>query len=180
MLALRKQKRIASVVDPDILREIALRDIEERDLTETGDRGDSAEEGLEIDFHSEAVRPRVKLGVPNEELDTDNLDVERIDDSIGEAWWHMRAPGSPIPESLDSWWPPKEPDNWGGYVTKTGLGAPLLDEIDNQGHWNLYSFAPKYKKGKYICHQTPAGAIVVPKDFDGGRVVGNWKFHCNG
>jgi hypothetical protein len=79
---------------------------------------DSDEEGLEIDFHSKAVRPRVKLGVPNEELDTDNLDVEWIDDLIGEAWWHMRAPGTPIPGSPDSWWPPKEPKNWGGYVKK--------------------------------------------------------------
>ena len=126
-----------------------------------------------VDFHSEAVRPRVKLGVPNEESDTDNLDVEWIDDLIGEAWWHMRAPGTPIPGSPDGWWPPKEPDNQGGYVPKTGSGAPLLDEINNPGSWNLYSFTPKYKKGKYICHQTPTGAIVVPKDSDDERVVGN-------
>jgi hypothetical protein len=75
-LALQKQTKIASVVDPNNLLEIALREIEERDLTETDDGGDSDEEGLEIDFHSKAVRPHVKLGVPNEESDTDNLDVE--------------------------------------------------------------------------------------------------------
>jgi hypothetical protein len=75
-LALPKKMKIATVVDPHGLREIALRDIEERDLTETGDGGDSDEEDLEIDFHSKAVRPRVKLGVPNRELDTDNLDVK--------------------------------------------------------------------------------------------------------
>ncbi len=120
-------------MDPNVLREIALRDIEERDLTETGDGSNSDEEGLEIDFYSEAVMPRVKLGVPNEELYTANVDVEWIDDSIGEAWRHMRAPGTPIPGSLDSWWPPKEPNNWGGYVPKTRTGAPLLDEIDNSG-----------------------------------------------
>ena len=93
-LALPKKTKIASVEDPNVVREIALREIEERDLTETGDGGNSDEEGLEIDFHSKAVRPHVKLGVPNEESDTDNLDVEWIDDSIGEAWWHMRAPGA--------------------------------------------------------------------------------------
>ena len=106
-LALPKKTKIASVVDPNVLREIALRDIEERDLTETSDGGNSDEEDLKIDFHSEAVRPRVKLRVPNEEWNTDNLDVECIDDSIGEAWWHMRAPGAQIPGSRDGWWPPK-------------------------------------------------------------------------
>jgi hypothetical protein len=178
-LALPKKTKIASVVDPNVLREIALRDIEERDQTETGDGGDSDEEGLEIDFHSKTVRPRVKLRVPNEESDTDNFDVEWIDDSIGEACWHMRALGAQIPGSLDGWMPPKELDSWGGYVPMIGSGAPLLDEIDNPGGWNLYSFTPKYENGKYISHQTQEGEIVVPKDSDAERVVGNWKFHYN-
>ena len=55
-----------------------------------------------------------------------------------------------------------------------------MDEIDNPGGWNLYSFTPKYEKGKYISHQTPAGAIVAPENADSERVVGNWKFHYNG
>ena len=67
------------------MRDIALREIEERDLTETGDGGNSDEEGLEIDFHNNAVSPSVKLGVPNNDWDTESLDVEYIDDSIGEA-----------------------------------------------------------------------------------------------
>ena len=92
----------------------------------------------------------------------------------------MRAPGAQIPVSPSGWMPQKEPDNWGGYVPKIGSGAPLLDEIDNPGGWNLYSLTPNYKNGKYISHQTPAGAIVIPKDADGERVVGNWKFHYNG
>ena len=75
----------------------ALEEIEERNLTETGDSGNSDKEGLEIDFHNKGVRTRVKLGVPNEEMDTENLDVEWIDDSIGEASWHMSAPGAQTP-----------------------------------------------------------------------------------
>ena len=73
----------------------------------------------------------------------------------------------------------KEPD-WGGYVPKINTGAPLLDKIDNPGSWNLYSFTPKYEKGKYMSHQTQAEAIVVPENADGERVVGNWKFHYSG
>ena len=73
----------------------------------------------------------------------------------------------------------KEPD-WGGYVPKINTGAPLLNEIDNPGGWNLYSFTPKYEKGKYMNYQTPAGAIVAPKNADSERVVGNWKLHYNG
>ncbi len=69
-LALPKKTKSASVVDPNVLREIALRDNEERDLTETGDRGNSEEECLVIDFHSKAVRLHVKLEVLNEESDT--------------------------------------------------------------------------------------------------------------
>jgi hypothetical protein len=167
-------------VDPNVLCEIALQEIEERDLTETCDGGDSDEEGLEIDFHNKAVRPRVKLGVTNDDLDTEHSDVEYIDNSIGEAWWHMRAPGAPIPGLPDGWMPPKEPDNWGGYVSKIGSGAPLVDEIDNPGGWNLYLFTPKYEKGIYISQQTPVGAIAVPEDADSERVVGNWKFYYNG
>ena len=57
-------------------------------FTETGDGGDSNEEGLEIDFHNEAVRTRAKLGVPNEESDTENLDVcIHQDDDTKHNWW---------------------------------------------------------------------------------------------
>ena len=131
-------------------------------------------------MHNNAVRPRVKLGVPNFDLDTENLDVEYIEGLIGEPWWHMRAPGAAIPGSQDSWMPPKAPDNWGGYVPRINSGAPLEDDINNSGVWNLYSCTPKYDKGKYIYHQTPAGAIVVPENSDSERSVGNWKFYYNG
>ena len=74
-LALPKKTKSTFVVDPNVLHEIALRKIEEREFTETGDGGDSDEKGLEIDVHNKAVRTGVKLRVPNEESDTENLDV---------------------------------------------------------------------------------------------------------
>ena len=102
---------VVTVVNPNVLRDIAFREIEERVLTETGNGGNSDEEGLETDLHNNAVRPRVKLGVPNFDLDTENLDVEYIEGLIGEPWWHMRAPGAAIPGLSDGWMPPKAPDN---------------------------------------------------------------------
>jgi len=38
-----------------------LRAIEAMDLMENGDGGDSDEEGFELEFHNDAVRPRVTL-----------------------------------------------------------------------------------------------------------------------
>ena len=68
----------------------------------------------------------------------------------------MRAPGAANSESPDGWMPPKEPDNWGGFVPQINSGTLLEDDIDNPGGWNFYSFTHKYEKGKYINHQTPA------------------------
>ena len=76
---------VVTVVNPNVLRDIAFREIEERVLTETGDGGNSDEEGVEIDLHDNATRPRVKLGVSNNDSDTENLNIEYIDDLIGEA-----------------------------------------------------------------------------------------------
>jgi hypothetical protein len=74
-----------------------LRTIEALDLMEHGDGGDSDEEGFELDYHNEAVRKRVTLcntrtdaTDSNTTVSDDDLDIEYIDDSVGEAWWHMR------------------------------------------------------------------------------------------
>jgi hypothetical protein len=59
---------------------------------EKGDGGDSDEEGFELDYHNDAVRKRVTLYKTSTEDATDNtpvsdddLDIEYIDDSVGEA-----------------------------------------------------------------------------------------------
>ncbi len=43
---------VADVVDPNVLLGKKLRKIEERDMKETGDGGDSDKEALEIDFYN--------------------------------------------------------------------------------------------------------------------------------
>ena len=126
--------------------------IEAMDLMEIGDGGDSDEEGFELDFHNDAVRPRVTLcaaksdGVSEGAVSDDDLDIEYIDNSVGEAWWHMRVPGAKIPGVPDGWSPPGVPENWCGYKPRTSSGAPSEEDIDNPGSWNLYSYTPVYDK----------------------------------
>jgi hypothetical protein len=72
-----------------------LRTIEALDLMEHGDGGDSDEEGFEFDYHNDAVRKRVtlcdtKTDATDNTVSDDDLDIEYIDDSVGEAWWHLR------------------------------------------------------------------------------------------
>ena len=69
-----------------------LRAIEAMDLMENGDGGDSDEEGFELDYHNDAVRKRVTLcntktdATDNTMVSDDDLDIEYIDDLVGEAW----------------------------------------------------------------------------------------------
>ena len=69
-----------------------LRAIEAMDLMEHSDGGDSDEEGFELDFHNDAVRPCVTFcaaksdGVSEGAVSDDDLDIEYIDDLVGEAW----------------------------------------------------------------------------------------------
>jgi len=73
---------------------------------EHGDGGDSDEEGFEMDYHNDAVRKCVtlyttKTDATDNSVSDDDLDIEYIDDSVGEAWWHMRRPGSKNPGAPD-------------------------------------------------------------------------------
>jgi hypothetical protein len=123
-----------------------LRTIEVLDLMEKGDGGDSDEEGFELDYHNDAVRKRVTLYKTSTEdatdkntpVSDDDLDIEYIDDSVGEAWWHMKRPGAKILGAPDGWSPPGIPENWSGYNPRNNSGAPTEEDIDNPGNWNLY------------------------------------------
>jgi hypothetical protein len=136
-----------------------------------------------LDYHNDAVRKRVTLcnTTDNTTVSYDDLDIEYIDDLVGEAWWHMRRPGANIPGAPDGWSPPGIPENWSGYKPRNNSGAPTEEDIDNPGNWNLYSYTPVYHMKHYVHHKTPAGAIVLPKHpHYGERKVGDWTFHYNG
>ncbi len=67
-----------------------LQTIEALDLMEHGDGGDS-EEGFELDYHYDAVRKCVTLcntitDATDNPVSDDDLDIEYIDDLVGEAW----------------------------------------------------------------------------------------------
>ena len=153
-----------TVVDVNAEVNRKLRAIEAMGLMENGDGGDSDEEGFELDFHNDAVRPRVTLclcaaksdRVSEGTVSDDNLDIEYIDNLVGEAWWHMRPPGAKIPDVPHEWSPPGHPKNWSGYKPRNYSGTPSKKDIDNPGSWNLYLYTPVYDKNTYVHHKTPA------------------------
>ena len=123
-----------------------------------GDGGDSDEEGMEINFHNDAVDPS--------EIEDDNgLD----EDDFG-------IPGAP-----SGWQPPPPPPTHKGYQPKPNSDAPATFEmVDNPGKWNDFMFREKYKNGKYDGHYTPCGAKVLPADEHGKRSLNGWDFYYDG
>ena len=57
-------------------------------------------------------------GLTDNTVSDDDLDIEYIDDSVGEAWWHMRQPGANIPGAPDGWSPPGIPEKMEWVQTK--------------------------------------------------------------
>ena len=151
-----------------------------------GDGGDSDLEGEEYDLHepddsneSERLEEDVELAVeqkPGIFVSMHKITKDgwtKVDDSIvldqGES---ERKPKIPTPD----------PD-WKAPAVKASKGEPTFDKVDNPGNWNEFYFRPTFKKGsqgRYTGHQLPTGAVPVPKDKDGVRQCGDWKFHYNG
>ena len=102
---------------------------------------------------------------------------EDADDDLSRLW--MPRGGRPIEGAPQGWAPPfGAPPGW-SYVPK--YDGPSIEEIDNPGKWNLWSFTESFdKKHRYIAHTTPAGARVVPANDAGERIINGWHFHYNG
>jgi hypothetical protein len=141
-----------------------------------------------LDFHNDAVRPRVTLcaaksdGVSEGAVSDDDLDIEYIDNLVGEAWWHMGPPGAKIPGAPDGWSPPGVPQNWCGYINQGKVQVPPPRKTLTTQEVGIFICTHQYMIEKnYVHHKTPAGAIVVPKQPPAGeRKVGDWTFHYNG
>ena len=143
------------------------------DYAQTGDGGDSDDEGEEADIHNASVRLAAivtDFGPSDEDLDLDYNDE-------GEQF--IPAPG--IPGAPLNWEPPKPPATFLGYTPKPNSGAPAtFEEVDNPGKWDEYMFQPKYNGSTYVNHFTPSGAKVLPAGEDGKRSINGWDFHYNG
>ncbi len=147
------------------------------DNEESGDMGDSDDEGAEADIHHKGINLREVLETSNETIgdDADNIDnVKGEEFATTEGHCAVQLLGAP-----DGWVPPGPPLTWPGYQPKGN--APQPGNIDNPGLWSLYSFAPKYKTGNvYSGHFIPAGAMVLPANQHGQQELNGWRFHCQG
>ena len=75
---------------------------------------------------------------------------------------------------------PGPPVGWKAPATKTAMGEPNFSDVDNPGRWPEFTFHPVFKGTKYLHHALPTGAIPVPKNKDGRRVINGWEFFYNG
>ena len=81
---------------------------------------------------------------------------------------------------------PAPPADWKAPLVQQVREEPNFEEIDNPGNWPRYCFRPSFlgtsrsRSSKYKCHSLPTGAIPVPKNADGKRVMGDWTFHYDG
>ena len=69
--------------------------------------------------------------------------------------------------------------------SRTGVGEPIFDAVDNIVNWPSFVFRPEYEgralTSKYKCHTLPTGVTPVPIDMDTNtRIIKNWGFHYNG
>jgi hypothetical protein len=104
------------------------------DNEESGNMGDSDDEGAEADIHNKDINLREVLESSNEPIG-DNAD--NIDDVKGEEFATTKGHcavqllGAP-----DGWVPPGPPPTWPGYQPKGNASQP--GNIDNPGSWSLY------------------------------------------
>jgi len=77
-----------------------------------------------------------------------------------------------LPGAPENWEPPYPPEGW-THVPDTMRGEPAFASVDNPGGWSPYTFRAKFSArgsaGRYLRHEIPAGAQVVPKNTVGVR-----------
>lgn len=154
------------------------------DDSSRGDYSDSDAEGEEMCEHNNYLTEVIEEQIEHRH---DMSHVYRDDDEefqLEEEYDDQPTLGLPrggksIEGAPRGWCPPfGAPKDW-EYTPK--YDAPPIDEIDNPGQWNLWSYAPKFNnKKKYIGHYTPAGATVVPSNAQGKRMMNGWEFHYDG
>jgi len=144
------------------------------DFNESGDGGDSDQEGDLSMLHNDAVHAKTILSTSGEVIDADEDDID--DEGEPSSRDDMSAAASSSSGLLGAparWEPPGPPPTWTSYtVNDKKHDAPEEEHIDNPGNWHLFSFRPKYdNKQKYLGHFTPAGAKVLNANSGGGSTM---------
>ena len=151
----------------------------ERLEVEDGDGGDSDEEGEEMELHDEAMTLAMIGRHENEDnfMATESISSGNIGFVVGKEDVLDSTP-TDILDNL-----PKTPAGW-QRPAKRDPDEPDFEDLDNPGEWSDYVYRPVYRKEgrgntatyKYVRHELPTGATVVPKDVNGKRMQGDWEF----
>ncbi len=162
-----------------------------------GDGGDSDEEGDECFLHledsdEESDIEEVVVETKDGGKSKGFVDVDLTDSSggvIGNVLFREGdvrrtelAAGS-LPKDVKIY---KPPSDWRVPMTQHERDEPMFEDVDNPGNWPQYCFRPRFKgagtsrKTKYLQHSLPTGAVPVPINKDGKRVINGWEFFYNG
>jgi hypothetical protein len=88
------------------------------------------------------------------EVDDNDAFVCEVNDNTSNTSLYRAPPG---------WSAPSAPDYWNPTVN-INCGEPRFKNVDNPGGWSTYTFRSMFepRRGTYICHAMPAGAVPVP------------------
>ena len=162
-----------------------------------GDGGDSDEEGEECLLHfadsdEESETESERVDVERKDIGKSKCIVDMTDSSGGIVGNVIFEEGDVCRTELNNLVTKdvkiyKPPTDWTIPMPRRDRDEPEFEEVDNPGNWPQYCFRPKYKKGpaktsriKYSHHQLPTGAVPVPLNEEGKRVVNGWELHYNG
>jgi hypothetical protein len=150
-----------------------------QDHEQTGDGGDSDIDGDEAALHTDATPVVARFGLDKRRNPFTDADADLDYDDEGE---EFESSTNSIPGAPPNWLPPQPPETFGGYVPLPNSGAPSkFEDVDNPAGWSEFAFQARYdKSNKYSKHYTPCGAVVVPPNENGDRIVNGWKFYYNG
>ena len=180
---------------PDSHAAIAAREMD--DDQNGGDGGDSDEEGDEFQLHvaddeeAELRADRVGVSAFAEEGGSVKGLLE-VTNSSGDILGNVTLYPNQFEEEetglpnmdMSHVKVPRVPDDYVMPLVKHARNEPIFDEVDNPGQWPRFCFQPKFvsrsNTSPYKCHALPTGAIPVPKNSDGKRVMNGWEFHYNG
>jgi hypothetical protein len=75
---------------------------------------------------------------------------------------------------------PEPPADWVVPLPNIEKGEPMLSDVDTPGEWHESTYTSKMEKGNCKHHAIPTGAVPVPPEANGNRIVNGWTFNYRG